>query len=127
MKMNQNELDKAYFQNGMVYGDVKDLTRRVTFDKIMCDQAFNIAKSLKYNGYPCELASMVYKCFEKKISDSGIKNENISNKDFANESHRAVIKKFEKRKVHSTFINNIWGVDLADIQLTSNVWKEFVF
>ena len=74
MKMNQNELDKAYFQNGMAYGDVKDLTRRATFDKIMCDQAFNIAKSPRYNGYPCELASMVYKYFEKEISDSGIKN-----------------------------------------------------
>ena len=74
MKMNQNELDKAYFQNGMAYGDVKDLTRRATFDKIMCDQAFNIAKSHRYNGYPCELASMVYKYFEKEISDSGIKN-----------------------------------------------------
>ena len=28
-----------------------------------------------------------------------------------------MIKSFHKRKVHSAFIDNIWGADLADMQL----------
>ena len=34
---------------------------------------------------------------------------------------------FNKRKVHSSFINNIWGADLADIQLISRFSKGFRF
>ena len=62
----------------MAYGDFKDLTRRAAYDKILCDKAFNIAKNSKYDGYQHGLASMVYKCFDKKTSGSGIKNENMS-------------------------------------------------
>ena len=50
----------------MAYGDFKDLTRRIASDKILHDKAFNIAKNLKYDGYQRELASMVYKFFDKK-------------------------------------------------------------
>ena len=41
--------------------DFKDFPRRTASDKVLCDTAFNIAKNLKYDGYQCELASMVYK------------------------------------------------------------------
>ena len=37
----------------------------------------------------------------------------------ADELHKPVIKKFNKRKVYSQFKNNIWGVDLADMQSLS--------
>ena len=47
----------------------------------MHDKALNIAKNLKYDGYQCGLASMVYKFFDKKTSSSGIKNENNSSKE----------------------------------------------
>ena len=63
----QNELDKACFQHDMAYGGFKDLTRRTAFNKILHDKAFNIAKNPKYDGYQRGLASMVYKCFDKKI------------------------------------------------------------
>ena len=33
--------------------------------------------------------------------------------------HKLVIKKFNKRKVYSQFRDNIWGVDLADMQSLS--------
>ena len=33
----------------------------------MPDKAFNIAKNPKYDGYQRGLASMVYKCFDKKL------------------------------------------------------------
>ena len=49
----------------------------------------------------------------KKTLGSGIKNENISNKELAEELHKQIIRKFKKRKVHSPFVNNIWGADLA--------------
>ena len=64
----QNQLDKACFQNDMVCGNFKDLTRRSASDKILCDKAFNIAKNPKYDGYQRGLASMVYKFFDKKAS-----------------------------------------------------------
>ena len=62
---------------------------------------------------------MVYIFFDKKSSSSGIKNENISNKKLAEELHKPIIRKLKKRKVHSSFIDNIWGADLADMQLLS--------
>ena len=37
----------------------------------------------------------------------------------ADELHKPVIKNFNKRKVYSQFKDNIWGVDLADIQSLS--------
>ena len=48
------------------YGDFKDLARRTASDKVLRDKAFNIAKNPKYDGYQRGLASMVYKCFDKK-------------------------------------------------------------
>ena len=59
---------------------------------------------------------------DKSASDSVIKNENISNEELAEDLHKPIITKFRKRKVHSSFIDNIWEADLADMQLiiTSN-------
>ena len=37
----------------------------------------------------------------------------------ADELHKPVIKKINKRKVYSQFKENIWGVDLADMQSLS--------
>ena len=85
----------------------------------MRDKTFNIAKNPKYDGYQRGVASMVYKLLIKKTSGSGIKNENILNKELAEELLKPIIRKFKKRKVHSTFIDNIWCADLADMQLIS--------
>ena len=60
---------------------------------------------------------MVYKFFDKKSKRSGITNE--SNYQLANELHKPIIRKFKKRKVYSSFKDNIWGVDLADMQSLS--------
>ena len=46
----RNELDKACFQLDMVYGDFKDLTRRTASDKVLRDEALDIAKNPKYDG-----------------------------------------------------------------------------
>ena len=39
----KNELDKAYFQYHMAYGDFKDLAKRTAADKVLRDKAFKIA------------------------------------------------------------------------------------
>ena len=44
----QNELDKACFQQDMVYGGFKDLPRRTASDKLLRDKAFNITKNPKW-------------------------------------------------------------------------------
>ena len=59
----QNKLDKACFQHDLAYGDFKDLTKRTASDKILRDEAFNIAENPKYDGYQRGLASMVYNSF----------------------------------------------------------------
>ena len=64
---------------------------------------------------------MVYKFFDKKSKGSGVTNE--SNYQLANELHKPIIKKFKKRKVYSPFKDNIWGVDLADMQSLSKFNK----
>ena len=48
----------------MAYGDFKDVNRRIFSNNVFLDNAFNIDKDPK-----------------KKTSGSGIKNENISNKE----------------------------------------------
>ena len=61
---------------------------------------------------------MVYKCFDKKSKGSRFKNQKL-----ANELHKPIIRKSKKRKVYSSFKNNICGVDLADMQLISKYNK----
>ena len=62
----RNEPDKACFQFDMAYGDFKDLAKRAASDKILRNNAFNIAENPKYDGYQRGLASMFYKFFDKK-------------------------------------------------------------
>ena len=101
----------------MAYADFKDLNRTTDADKLLRDKAFSIAVDPKYDEYQRGLALMVYQLIRKFLVGSGIKN--ISNKELAKELHKPFIRKFDKRKVHSAFIDNIWGGDLADMQLIS--------
>ena len=110
----------------MAYGDFKDLAKRIAVDKALRDKAFKIASDQKYHGYQRGLASMVYKFFDKKSQGKGLAN-NKENMQLANELHKPIIRKFNKRKVYSSFKDNIWGVDLADMQLLSEFRKGFRF
>ena len=65
---------------------------------------------------------MVCKFFDKKSKGTGIKS--MPDQQLANELHKPIIRKFRKRKVYSSFKDNIWGVDLADMQLMSKSNKE---
>ena len=81
----------------MAYGGFKDLDRRTTADELLHVKTFNIAKN----------PSIVHIFLDKKTSDGTSKHEITSNKKFAEELHKPIIRKFEKRKLHSTFIDNI--------------------
>ena len=69
---------------------------------------------------------MVYKFFDKKSSGSGLPS-NKENIQIANELHKPIIRKLKKRKLYPSFRDNIWGVDLADMQLLSKFNKGFGF
>ena len=124
----KNELDKACFQHDRAYGDFTDLAKRTASDKVLRDKAFNLAKNPKYDGYQRVLVSMFYKFFDKKTKCNGIKNEITQNQQqLAEELHKPIIRKFIKRRVYSLFKDNIWGADLADIQLMSKFNKRIRF
>ena len=128
----RNELDKACFQHDSAYADHKDLINRTEADKFLRDKAYDIASNPKYDGYQRGLASMVYKFFDKKSTGSGFKKLKNTAKPtagpsalarnssiLADERHKPTIRKFNKRKVYSQFKDNIWGVDLADMESLS--------
>ena len=69
---------------------------------------------------------MVYKFFDKKTTESGIKSM-PQNEQLAEEIHKPIIRKCAKRKVNSTFKDNIWRADLADMQLISKFYEGFRF
>ena len=114
----------------MAYGDFKDLAKRTAADKVLRNKAFKIARDQKYDEHQRGLASMVFEFFDKKSQGSGhslqvaTNNENIQ---LADELHKPIIKKIKKRKVYSSFTDNICGADLADMQLLNKFNKGFRF
>ena len=123
----RNELDKACFQHDSAYADHKDLINRTEADKVLRDKAYDIATNPEYDGYQRGLASMVYKFFDKKSTGSGFKKLKNSSSILADELRKPIIRKFNKRKVYSQFKNNIWGVDLADMQSLSRKNKSIKY
>ena len=65
--------------------------------------------------------------FDKKKLQMVLLTKIMKNKELAKELQKPIIRKFEKGKVHSTFIDNIWGVDVANMQLVSKFNKGFIF
>ena len=70
---------------------------------------------------------MAYNFFEKKSTDGGVNIPLEFNEQLAKELHKPIIRKLKKRKVYSGFKDNIWVVDLADMQLISKFNKGFRF
>ena len=104
----------------MVYGKSKDLARTES-DKALKDKAFKIASNPKYDGYQRGLASMAYKFLDKKSAGSHVAI--IPNYQLANDLQRQIIRNFKRRKVYSSFKENIWGVNLDDMQSLSKYHK----
>ena len=103
---------------------IKNWKRRTFSNKVLRGKGFNIAKTPKYDGYQRGLASMVYKVFDKRSEGSGIDKDEIKqNLQLAEELQKPIIRYFKKIKVYSGFKDNIWGVDLADMQSLSKYNK----
>ena len=51
----------------------------------------------------------------------------MSDLQLVQELNKQIIKRFKKRKVQSSFIENTWGADLAYMQLISKFNKGFPF
>ena len=66
---------------------------------------------------------MVYKFFDKKTFGSAVKSENMTNQELAEKLDKVNIRKLQKQKVYSPFIDKIWGADFADMQLISKYNK----
>ena len=84
---------QSCFAHDATYSDSKDLAKITILDKIFKDRAYEIARNCKYDGYQRALASMVYKCFDKKTG-SGV---NV-NEQLAEELHEPLIKKIQENK-----------------------------
>ena len=99
----------------MAYGNFKDLNRTTAVDKWLSDKICNIFKNPKYARHQCGIASMVYNFFDKKFLVEQLKKKlckmNNSLKIYRNQ----FFKNLKKKKVRSSFIDKIWGADLADI------------
>ena len=76
----------------------------------MKHRAYEIARNCKYDGYQRALTSMVYKFSDKKTESVVSVNEQL-----AEELHKPIIKKFERRKVYARFKGNTWAADLAEM------------
>ena len=127
----RNELDKACFKHDAAYAKYKDVENRLISDQKLRNGAYDVASNPKYDGYQRGLASMVYKFFDSKVAPLGKKTMSgkdiKNNKILAEELHKPAIKKFNKRKVYSQFKDNIWGVDLADMQSLSKKNKDIKY
>ena len=65
--------------------------------------------------------------FDKNTSGDAVKNGDISDQQLAKKIPKPVIRKFEKHKVCSYLMDNIWGSDPVDIQVITKFYKGFVF
>ena len=137
----RNKLDKACFKHDAAYAKYKDVENILISDQKLRNSACDTASNPKYDGYQRGLASMVYKFFDSKAAPldkktisgkdnakhtakpSSLERTKEINKILAEELHKPVIKKFNERKVYSQFKDNIWGVDLADMQSLSKKIK----
>ena len=70
---------------------------------------------------------MVYKFFDKKLQAVQLKREIMWKQELPEELHKKIIRKFEKRKINSSFKDNIWSADLVDLQLISKFNKGIRF
>ena len=78
----------------MALNKFKDLEKRTESDIVLKNKALKIASNPKYNGYKRELASMVYKFFDKKSKGSALKE----NQQLADEFYKPIMGKFKKAK-----------------------------
>ena len=107
----KNRLDAACFQHDSAYARYKDRLSRKQSDIALKNKALKIATDPRVNGYQRGLASMVCKFFNERTKGSGINLQanSLNNEILAKELHKPIIKNFKRRKVYSSFKDNIRG------------------
>ena len=106
----KNKLDAACFQHDSAYGKYKDRLNRKKSDVVLKNKALKNVMDPKINGYQRGLASMVYTFFDERTKRSGIESDKRfhKNKKLEEELHKTIIKNFKRKKVYSSFKDNIW-------------------
>ena len=79
----QHRVEKTCFQHDMTYGDFKKLPRRTASDKVLRNEAFNIAENPNYDRCQRGFASVVYNFLHKKYSGGTVKSEIMPNQQLA--------------------------------------------
>ena len=104
----RNELDKACFKHDAAYAKYKGVENRLISDQKLRNSGYDIASNPKYDGYQRGFASKVYKFLDSKVAplDKKTGKGKKNNKILAEELHKPVIKKFNKRKLYSQFRDN---------------------
>ena len=80
----------------------------------MKNTTYEIPRNCVYDGYQRALASIVYKFFDKKTVSGISVNEKL-----AEELQKPVTKKIKGGKVYARFKDNIWAVDLVEMETSS--------
>ena len=109
----RNALDKACLKHDAAYAKYKDVENRLIANDKLKNSSYDIASNPDYDGYQRGLASMLYKFFNSKVTPhkktiSGKGTKEV-NKILAEELHKHVIRKFNKRKVYLQFKDSIYG------------------
>ena len=123
----QNKLDKAYFQNDTAYGDFKDLTRRtqllIKYYMIKHLILLKIHNSMHIN---VDLLQWFINFLIKKyLMEQLLKMNLYLINNLQNNCTKQLLENFTTKK-YLPFLD-IWGADLADIQLISKFNKGFRF
>ena len=79
----------------------------------------------KIDSFQRGLAAEVYKFFNERSKK--VLGRGIESKQLANELYKPIIKKFKRIKVYSSYKDNIWGVDLADMSFISRFNKRIKY
>ena len=129
-----NELDKACFVHkacfarDAAYSDSKDLAKKTISGKVLKYRAYEIDKNCNYDENQGELASMVYKFFDKKAGSGEIAT---SKAGVSEKLHKPIIKnnhkKFKRRKVYARFKNNKCAADLTEMKSLPSNNKNFKY
>ena len=109
----RNELQRAWFQHGIVYCKSKVLVKKTSI-KTLRKKTFKIVRDSKYDSYQGGLGSMVNTFFDKKSSGSSVKPKFQLAINFIGRSPE---RSREKKFIHC--LETIFGVL---IQLICNQW-----
>ena len=106
----KNKLDAACFQHDSAHKKYKDSLNRKNSHVVLKNKALKIATDPRVNRFQSSLAAMVYNFFNERTKRLGLNfvKNSLNNEILAEELHKPIIRNFKRRKVYSSFKDNIW-------------------